>query len=440
MGNYVKKLLCLICMAVMLSGCSMQTVDQMYRLPKRSTDYSNLQSAMDKAMEGLSFSAPLTGDNQQSVQMADVDGDTLQEYLVFAKGTSELPLRILVFDRIDGVFVHTDTIESNGAAYDQVEYIQMDSKPGVEVVVGRQISDQLVRSVSVYTFSGGEAEQLVTANYRKFVTVDLNGNGVDELFVLRPSKVETDSGVAELYSMETGIMERSNEVTMSEPVDKLKRILTGKMHGGKNAVYVGSTVEDTALITDVFALVDGMLTNVSLSSESGTSVQTMRNYYVYADDIDNDGVVELPRLITMVPLDNNPDTAQRDLILWYGMKPDGSTVDKLYTYYDSVGGWYLELNEEIAQRITVQCLGNIYEFYLWDASYTKAQLLMSIFTLTGHSREEQSLADGRFVLLKTDTVTYAASLGKNAQKYGITQEALIRDFFLVHQDWNMGEM
>ena len=440
MRNRIKKLFCLLLSAMILTGCSMQTVDQMYRLPKRSTDYSNLQAAIDKAMEGLAFSAPLTGENQQSVQMADVDGDTLQEYLVFAKGSSELPLRILVFDRVDDVFVHTDTIESNGAAYDQVEYIQMDDKPGVEVIIGRQISDQLVRSVSIYTFSNGEAEQMVTANYRKFITVDLNENGLSELFILRPSKVQTESGVAELYSMETGIMERSNEVMMSGPVDKLKRIIAGKLHGGKNAVYVGSTVEDTALITDVFTLVDEMLTNVSLSSESGTSVQTLRNYYVYADDIDKDGVVELPHLMTMVPLDNAKSTEQRDMILWYALLPDGSTVDKLYTYYDSVGGWYVELDKEIAKRISVRCLGNMYEFYLWNETYTSAQLLMSIFAFTGYNREEQSLSDGRFVLMKTDTVTYSASLENTAADCGITQESLIRDFYLVHQDWNTGEM
>ena len=246
--------------------------------------------------------------------------------------------------------------------------------------------------------------------------------------------------MAELYNMETGIMERSNEVTMSGPADNLKRILSGKLHGGENAVYVGSTVGDTALITDVFTLVNGRLTNVSLSNESGTSVQTLRNYYVYADDIDNDGVVELPRLITVVPLDNAVDPEKRDMILWYAMRKDGSTVDKLYTYYDSVGGWYVELDKKIAPQISVRCLGNVYEFYLWNETFTSAQLLMSIFMLTGQNREEQSLTDGRFVLLKTDTVTYAASLHKAAEYNNVTRESLIRDFYLVHQDWNTGEM
>ncbi len=440
MRKGIQYAVCVLMAALFLGGCSMRTVDQMYRLPKRSEEYSNLQSVIDKAMAGLEFSAPLAGDNQQSVQMADVDGDGEQEYLVFAKSSSQLPLRILVFDRAEEELVHADTIECSGAAFDQVEYVQMDKTPGVEVVIGCRVSDQLVRSVAVYTFAGGEAEQLVSANYRNFITVDMDADGMRELFVLRPGEAENDRGVAELYTMKSGIVERSNEVSMSGPVDKLKRILVGKLHDGYTAVYVASTVDDTALITDVYAQVGGLLTNVSLSKESGTSVQTLRNYYVYADDMDNDGVIELPSLVTMIPMENMSGTEPRDLIRWYTMGSDGSIVNKLYTYYDSVGGWYLELEESIAPRMTVRCQSNIYEFYQWNGDYSAAQKLMTVYMLTGQNREEQSLADGRFVLTKTDSVTYAATLEAAAAEYSITQESLIRSFYLIHRDWNTGEM
>lgn len=440
MKKQITRLLCMVLSALLLSGCSIQTVGQMYQLPKRSRDYSNLQSVMDKAMAGLDFCAPIAGDNQQSVQMADVDGDEEQEYLVFTKANAQLPLRILVFDRLDGAFVHADTIESNGAAFDQVEYVQMDDKPGLEMVVGRQVSDQLIRSVSVYTFSGGEAEQLVSTNYRKFVVVDLDDDGYTELFVLRPGQSESDNGVAELYSIRSGVMERSNEMNISAPADKLKRILVGKLRDKKTAVYVASAVEDTSLITDVFTQTNDWLINVSLSDESGISVQTLRNYYVYADDMDDDGVVELPKLLTMVPLESTASTGRRDMILWYAMGSDGSIENKCYTYYDSVGGWYLELDKAIAPQIAVQCSANVFDFYLWNADYSEAQKLLTIHILTGQNREEQSFANGRFVLYRTDTVTYAASLDAAAAGCNITQESLIRSFYLVHRDWNTGEM
>ena len=440
MEKGMKGLLSLCLSAIMLAGCSVQTVDQMYQLPKRSEDYSNLQSVLDIAMADLSFCAPVAGDNQQSVQMADIDGDKEQEYLVFAKGSAELPLRILVFDRVEDEFIHVDTVESSGAAFDQVEYVQMDDKPGLEMIVGRQVSDQLVRSVSVYTFSGGVGEQLLSANYRKYIVVDLDNDGYTEMLVLRPGQTETDNGVAELYGISDGVMERSNEVALSQPADRLKRILVGKLHDKKAAVFVASSVEDSSLITDVFAQTDGHLTNVSLSNTSGSSDLTYRNYYVYADDMDNDGVVELPQMRTMIPLENTGAAGRSDLICWYAMASDGSTHNKLYTYYDSVGGWYLEIDRDLVPRITVQCTANTFDFYLWNDDYTHADALFTVYILTGQSRENQSREEDRFVLMGTDTVTYAASLAPAAANYGITPQTLLRSFNLIHRDWNSGEM
>ena len=428
-------LFCCLLAVVLLSGCAMETVDQMYQLPKRSEDYSNLQAVIDRAMAGLDFCAPLTGENQQTVQMVDVDGDGEQEYLVFARGSMESPLRILLFKQTDGVFLHVDTVESNGTAFDQVEYIQMDSKPGMEIVVGRQVSDQLVRSLSVYTFADGKMRQLTSANYRKFVALDINQDGQEELFVLRPSLDESDNGYAEVYAVRNGITIRSNEVRMSAPVWDLKRILVGKLHDGKTAVYVASTVGDTALITDVYTVSGMRLVNVSLSSESGTSIQTLRNSYVYADDIDDDGVVELPTYVTQNVAGGNPN----GVLCWFSMDSSGNAVEKLYTYHETVGGWYLKLNENLARRIEVRRTGNVYDFFLLQSDSDEAQKLMTVYTLTGQNREEQSIADGRFVLMKTDTVIYSAKLETVANAYYITQQSVIHSFRLIQKEWNTGE-
>ena len=432
-------LLLAVAAALMLVGCSITTSEQLYSLPKRSEDYNNLQSAIDRAMTGLEYCAPLTGENQQTVQMADLDGDGAQEYLVFAKGSAEKPLHILVFDEVDGTFQNVDVLESNGTAFEQVEYVAMDNKEGVELVVGRQISDQLTRSVSVYTFSGGEAEQLLNTNYTKFVTVDLDMDSKTEVFVLRPGQTDTDNGVAEVFGIENGIMERSNEVSTSGPVDQLKRILVGQLHDEKAAVYTASAVSDTALVTDVYAYVDGHLVNVSFSNESGTSVKTLRNYYVYADDIDNDGVVELPSLIPMQSVEDRASALRQNIIRWYAMKSDGSEVDKMFTYHEFVGGWYLELGSDWASRLTVEQSGNNYAFLVWDESYQKTEEIVTIFALTGQNREEEAHKDGRFVLMKTDTVTYAARLGAAADYYHMDQESMIRNFRLVQHDWKTGE-
>lgn len=432
--------LSLLIMASLLCGCVFSTVDEMYRLPRRSEQYQALQQAIDSAMMNLSYCAPVSGQQRQTVQTADLDGDRDLEYIVYARGDAELPLRILIIDKDGEAYKHIDTIQCNAIAFDQVEYLQMDDKPGLEIVVGRQVSDQVLRSLAVYTFSSGQAEQLLSANYQRFLSVNLDPDAQSELMVLRPGLTETDRGVVELYSIRNGVMQRSVEVNMSEPIDKLKRIVRGGLYDDIPAVYIASAIGDNALITDVYALIDGTLTNVTFSNESGTSVKTLRNYYVYADDIDDDGVVELPHLIEM-QTPNQPQVAgEHSIIRWYAMTASGGEIDKRYTYHNFLDGWYLELNNQWAARTFVLQQGNHCDFYVWNEAGTAYMKLLTIYALSGQNRAQQAVADGRFVIYETETVTYAAGVSADAASYGLTDKTLPGYFRLIRQDWNSGEM
>ena len=439
MKKTISALLCAI-LLVTLSGCVM-TVDQMYVPPRRSESYRNLQTVMDEYMQDLDYCAPINGENLQSVQMADLTGDGIKEVLVFLRGSDEHPLKLLIFRLVGEEYEQMSFIESTGTAFDQVEYIQFDGKPGQELVVGRQVSDQVRRNVTVYSFPGGEPEQLLTVNYQKFLTLDMDRDSRGELFVLRPGQTETDCGVVELYSAADGKVFRSAEVSLSQSVSQLKRIMTGSLHDGGRAVFVASQMDPGAIVTDVYALVDGVLTNVSMSSESGTSVSTVRNYYVYAEDIDSDGILELPSLVTMRAPTLERSGEREHLIRWYALAADGSEHDKCYTYHNYLQGWYMELEEALVGRLCVipEDTGR-YAFCLWDENFENLQTLWTVYVLTGEDRSNVAVEDGRFVLLKTDTVVYAAYLEDAALKLGLTQESLTERFYLIQSDWKTGEM
>jgi len=433
-------LLMLLMAVFFLSACQLRTVDQMYRVPKRPQSYNDLQSVMDASMAGMEYSAPRSGENQQTVQMADLDGDGIREYLVFAKSGDDKPLRILIFSQNDGNYALLDTIVCTGASFDLVEYVQMDGIGGMEIVVGCQISDQLPRSVCVYRLHNGQISQALSTNYTKFLTSDLDSDGRMEVMVLQSGETDTDDGIAALYGMEDGAMERSNEVKMSGPASKLKRIITGKLHGGIPAVYVASTVGESAIITDVYALINGTFTNVSLSNESGTSVQTLRNYYVYADDIDEDGEVELTSLIPMKSLVQGNSRERQDLIRWFAMDIDGKEIDKMHTYHNFVGGWYLQLDPSWADRISVHQTGSEFGFYLWSENGLASEKIFSVYALTEQNREELAVLDNRFTLHKSESVIYAARLEVASGALRITQNDMIESFHLIRQDWKTGEM
>ena len=100
MGKTWKIIILILALSALLTGCNMPTVDQLYCLPKRYSADSNLQQVIDEAMEDLQYCAPISGNNQQTVQSADLDGDGKDEYLLFAKDNSEKPLKILIFSEI----------------------------------------------------------------------------------------------------------------------------------------------------------------------------------------------------------------------------------------------------------------------------------------------------------------------------------------------------
>lgn len=426
--------------SLLLTGCAMRTVEEMYALPRRSEEYSFLQSAIDAAMENMTYSAPISGDNQQTVQTADLNGDGMDEYLVFAMDNSDKPLQVLIFTQDEnGTCSLAEVIESNGTAFEQVEYVSFDEKPGLELVVGRQVSDQVLRNVSVYSFSSGSAEQLFTIGYSKYLTCDLDSNGRSEVMVLRPGESEAERGMAVLYSYQAGKTQRSVETELSLDPARIRRIQAGKLYGGKPAIYVASAVDDNTIVTDIFAMRGRQFTNISYSSEAHTSIQTMLNFYVYAEDIDGDGILELPSAIPMEAMSRWREGDQTSLLRWFSMDIDGKEVDKLYTFHDFLGGWYVGLNQDWAKRVTVEQWEDSFTFYVWDEDYITAAKIFNIYILTGGNRDEEAQSSGRFPLYRAEGVAYAARLGSDAPMYGITKEYLNTSFRLIRQDWRTGE-
>ena len=431
--------LCTLFFTLLLTGCAMRTVEEMYALPKRSEEYKELQAAIDTAMYGMTFSSPQAGENQQTVQMADLNGDGVDEYLVFARGATEKPLQVLIFQQDESGKCRTlDTIGFNGQAFEQVEYVDFDDQPGKELVVGFQVSNQVLRSVAVFTFRNGGAELLLMNGYTKMLPCSLSGGG-SELMVLRPGEEETERGMAVLYSYQNGQIVRSVETELSEHTSRIRRIMTSKLQDGTPAVFVTSSSGDNVIVTDVFVVKDGHFTNIAYSTEADTSIRTLLNYYVYAEDIDSDGILELPDLITMKPVNAWRQDEQQFLLRWYAMDVDGWELDKMYTFHNYIGGWYLQLDSQWAGRLTVEQEQNRFNFYVWDESYQVAIPLFSVFVFTSADRDESASQDGRFPLYRAEGVAYAAQLDFAAPEYGITEKSLQDSFHLIRQDWQTGE-
>ena len=206
---------------LLLSGCAAKTIDEMYALPRRSERNNNLRSAIESAMEGRVYAAPLSGSNRESVQTADLDGDGKEEYLIFTKSAQGDSLQILLFNQLsDENYVLWETIDCKGASFEQVQYADMDGVSGSELIVGTQLSEKVTKTVAVFSFAADQMEKLKSMIYVRFLVCDLDGNGSSELMVVQNSDADYGNGSVRLYSHSDGGLVSSAEAKLSVPPDK----------------------------------------------------------------------------------------------------------------------------------------------------------------------------------------------------------------------------
>lgn len=429
-------------LAVGLTGCSIRSVEELYALPRQSDAYYDLQNAMDQALPvGAAYSGPNSGSNQQAVQLADLDGDGRDEALVFVKTSGERPLKIYLFDRNGSSYENVAVIEGDGSAFDAVEYAQLDDQPGLEIVVGRQLSDQILQSVCVYRYQDGNVAELASASCSEFRVVDLDSDETRELFVLR-METEGRSGVAELYRYHNGVLEREQQAALSSGAGQVRRIVSGYVAQGVPAVFVASSYESDAIVTDIFALVDDSFQNIATQGQQGLNAQTVRSYQVYATDIDNDGIMELPMPVALPSASAEGETFWT--IDWYCLGLDGSRQMKLTTFHNYAASWYVVLPELWSGQLSVSREKSTsgmsaYTFSHWRGYDREPEEIFTIYAFTGEDRLTLAQEDNRFLLAEKGETAYSAELGLCTWAKKLTQEDLCAMFHFIYQDWNSGE-
>jgi len=429
--------------AALLTGCVGQSTEELYALPKQPDEYYELQNAIDQLLTvNASYSGPLSGSNQQAVQLADLDGDAEDEAIVFIKTAGERPLKAYIFDETEnGKYLNTGVIEGDGSAFDAVDYVQLDGEPGMEILLGRQLSEQITQSLCAYTYKDGHLTELMSTNYAEYTVADLDGDDRRDVFVLR-SPTEERAAVAELYRCVDGQMEREPEVQLSDGAKEIRRIVTGYVAQGIPAVFVASEYGENMIITDIFAFAGKDFRNISTNAETGLSAQTVRSYNVYASDIDSDGLIELP---SPVALPSQSNEATYWVIDWYNLMPDGRRDVKTTTFHNYMSGWYLELPEHWHDHLTIMREEDSngdrgYTFAKWNGREQEPDAIVTIRAFAGEDRLERASADGNFLLAEKGEIAYAASLGDCAWAKQLTQEDLRAMFRFIEVDWNTGEI
>lgn len=445
--------------ALLLGGCSaFDTGGELFSLPKVAGFVTELQTEIDAVLaEGGEYAAPVSGTNRQSVQMEDLDGDGGEEAILFIRTADALKICVFRQDE-QGGYSRFAEVEGYGTNFDSIGYADLIGDGRRELLVGISVGSGMPKALSVVSLGEDGPKELLSATYTGYTALDLNGDGSRELIIARHD-AEYSSGVAEVYrfSEENGKLEMDASTPLSAGISSLRRIKTGYLRDATPAVFItGLTSADGSerMITDVCAYRNGSLVNVTLNPETGQSVEVVANVGANGEDIDGDGIFDLPMPVILSSYNNRATNDVFRKIVWRNYTVDGVAEEVMQTFHNTSDGWYLvlpELWESANLAVDRRSTSNDERVIVFSivSDEGEATPVLEIYSLTGENRISRSKLPGRVVISNAYTRTVASTIyavrlgdleGTEFERYLPTVDEVADSFKFIQTEWLTGEL
>lgn len=446
MRNWSRVLAGAVCLLLplVLTGCMFTaSFEDLYEVPQLPNEYTELRGQIESILsDGAEYATPTSGSNIQSVQLVDLDGDGVEEALAFFRNSNEeKPLKIYIFRAAEDSYEQAALIEGSGTAIHSVSYVDMDGDGIREIIVGWRVNAES-QAVGVYSIRNFEPKLLMEGLYTQYEVLDFDGDGMQEMILLR-SDTEGDP-VAEYYDWEAQSLQVHSFARLSMTMAELERVDVGALRGGETALFVTGVAEDTQAITDILTYHQDTITNIVRNDVTGVSSEIFRYTDLWPQDIDGDGVTEVPMPVRLPSSSGVPgDTYWQ--VVWRNYNTRGQGGVAATTYHNTTDGWYLVLPEEWDGQIAVRQVYSTDErgivFSVISLDGESFQDFLGIYTISGSNREYKAARNNRFVLKRqVDTIYTAAFLdGNDGWQYAISQENLNERFHLIIREWDPGE-
>ena len=434
-------------LAACMSACMTDNADALLRLPNPPKVFDSLQKKVDALLNaGGEYAPPQGGRNRQVFQTYDLTADGLEEALVFMRfPREEKPLRIYIFRLADGDYCEMGFIAEDAETIDVVRYADVDGDGSPELVVGWQVGNVL-KTLTAYSFAEDGFLEILSAGYSYYNLLDMRESGQNDIIVINHDQMNLTGG-AEMHWFEDGEARVTPQVPLSKGIQSVKRVLSGRLADGNMAVYVASLTEQNAYVTDILTCRDGQFFNVSLNPLTGISDETVRYKRLMADDLNDDGIVCVPRLTPLPGHDDSPDNTEFWLTEWRTYDSYGRVTNLISTYYNLTDGWYIHLPEEWKSNFTVTSRETSVTMSAVTLAYTDgagavAELCV-VYAVTGYNRASLAVVEDRFLIDSGATdVVFAGKMlpGAESAPFELDAETLKEMFRVIDNAWITGEV
>ena len=344
-----------LALCLLLTGCSfpMQEtiqVEELLRAPRLAGDYGALQAALNDWLgESAQLKYPMQGDLLSPFVLQDFDGDGQQDAAVFY--TTALTSNVCVAflrKNSEGSWQVSQTVEGLADTVDNVRLAQLQAGGTAQLVVGYTASQE-DRYLAVYSYENGEVSAILEQAYEQYLVEDITGGGNEDLILM---STQEGSGVQiELLTVDKdGRFQQVAVMALSgDKFSGCASVAAGLGADGRHYLvldgWTGISGNNLASVLLYFDEDTQQMVPADQISTEKLYTASLRNVpSLVSQDLDGDGIVEIPTQPDEAGLLNMSQSRRMDFIVW--MDYTSPEPKKSFGLLDEETNCYIELPME----------------------------------------------------------------------------------------------
>lgn len=430
----------------MLTGCTLKTGVDLMQLPKPNKDRQAITDELARVKSSDAVEdAPYAGENRNTVQMVDLDNDGIEEVVAFFRtpANGNTYEAVVLSKQEDERYVYVGRVHGIGTRIGSVSYpvITPEGRRGIFLSM-EQVGEQANHLIAA-DYADKRVDVMLETDYINMLPVDLDNNGTRELFLIYGPDTRRIASVY-TYDPDNRSIKMVSESPLSASAKIIERVTSGYIAERTPAVFVEETVQGgNGQQTDVFIWKkQGGLRNLARNTESGIGRSTYRTVPANAYDINEDGLIEIPRAVHMVGSEH-PGSDEVYMLDWYLYAADREPTYVRTTYRNVSQEWDFVISQawyDTVHAVKGTSDGTDYtrfEVYVPDG---KPIPLLTIYYLLGTADDvKQEMQErGLFPLERVPSGTFAASIPPESAKsrLALTETQVKERFSPITVYWN----
>ena len=351
--RFCRWLLCtLLCLC--LAGCSMPgeqvQVEELLRAPKLSGDYGDVQTALNDWLgESAQLKYPMQGDLLSPFLIHDLDGDGQQDAAVLYTTAQSSNVCVAILQKgSNGMWQVRQNAEGLADTVDSVGLAQLQPGDASQLVVG-YVAAQGDHYLAVYSYTDGELSTILEQQYQQYLVEDITGGGSQDLILM--STLEDGGVQIELLTVDKeGSFQQVAVMGLSaDRFSGCASVAAGVGADGRHYLvldgWTGISGNNLASVLLYFDEDTQQMVPADQISTEKLYTASLRNVpSLVSQDLDGDGIVEIPTQPDEAGLLNMSQSRRMDFIVW--MDYTSPHPEKSFGLLDEETNCYIELPME----------------------------------------------------------------------------------------------